>query len=42
MARQPEFEEKRVEVQREEQSDEDLPIVELLEVSEAVEDGRGG
>lgn len=39
MARQPEFEEKRVEVQREEQSDEELPIVELLETSKAVEDG---
>ena len=41
MARQPEFEEKRVEVQREE-SDEELPTVELLEASESVEDGRGG
>ena len=39
MARQPEFEEKRVEVQREEQSDEELPIGELLETSKAVEDG---
>ena len=39
MARQPEFEEKRVEVQREEQSDEELPIVELLETSKTVEDG---
>ena len=39
MARQPEFEEKRVEVQREEQSDEELPIVELLETSQAVADG---